>query len=401
MKRPLIHEFLENPLSGPEIEARSFAVIDREAPAHRFSPQEWQIVRRMIHTTGDFSLMENVRFSPDAIPSALAALRNGNSVFADSNMIRSGISLARLQAVCPAYTRARIVCAVNDADVARQARAQGLPRSLFAVQKARPFLGGAIALFGNAPVALLEMNRLIREESVRPALVVAMPVGFVHVRESKEELRSSGIPSITLLGRRGGSPLAVSVIHALCSLADEEGPGKGLSMSLGLTGNGAKRALILLGHGSRATGASDDMERVAMGLKGRLDYEIIAICQMSGKGALFPEVFETCIRQGADRILVLPYFLHRGIHILQDVPRMMRETAARFPGVKVVLGNNLGFDEAIVDIVMKRIEESEPLADIREIQPAPAPVERAGPSRSAGESAGKEKPCDTDLSSLL
>lgn len=219
MKRPAIHDFLANPLSGPEIEACSFAIIDREAPAHHFSADEWEIVRRIIHTTGDFAPMTDVAFSPGAIVSAVAALREGNIIYTDSNMIRSGISLARLKTVNPLYTRERIICYVDNEGVIREAKAQNLPRSLFAVQKAKSHLNGAIALFGNAPVALLEMNRLIIEENIRPALVVAMPVGFVHVRESKEELLSTGIPSITLAGRRGGSPLAVSVIHALCTIA--------------------------------------------------------------------------------------------------------------------------------------------------------------------------------------
>jgi len=226
MKRPSIYDFLASPLNGPEIEARSVEIIDGEAPAHNFTPDQWQIVRRMIHTVGDFSIMDNVRFSPGAIAAAAAALREGKPIYVDSNMIRAGISLARLQRVSPGYSREDLICYVDDGEVARRAQTQNLPRSLLAVQKAKPLLDGAIALFGNAPVALLEMNRLISEENVRPALVVAMPVGFVHVLESKEELMSAGIPFITLSGRRGGSPLAVSVIHALCSLAErrqEEG----------------------------------------------------------------------------------------------------------------------------------------------------------------------------------
>jgi len=78
---------------------------------------------------------------------------------------------------------------------------------------------GAIALIGNAPVALMELSRMIIEEGLRPSLVVALPVGFIHVVESKEELMSLGVPFIATAGRRGGSPLAVSVIHALCGLA--------------------------------------------------------------------------------------------------------------------------------------------------------------------------------------
>jgi precorrin isomerase len=219
---PLIRPFYESPLSGPEIEARSFAIIDQEAPEHRFRPEEWQVVRRMIHTVGDFGIMEDVRFSPEAIIEAIKALRRGSPIYCDSNMIRSGLSLARLRAVCPDYNPEKIICHVADKEVAQEAAEKGWPRSLLAVRKARPLLDGAIVVFGNAPVALLELNRMIMEEALRPALVVAMPVGFVHVLESKEELMALDVPYIALTGRRGGSPLAVSVIHALCGLAEAE-----------------------------------------------------------------------------------------------------------------------------------------------------------------------------------
>lgn len=217
---PLIHDFYASPLSGEEIESRSFAIIDQEAPAHGFSPEEWQVVRRMIHTVGDFGIMDRLRFSPGAVEAAKQALGQGSLIYCDSNMIRSGLSLARLKKVSPDYSPEKVLCYVADQEVAQEAAQKGWPRSLLAVRKARPFLGGAIVVFGNAPVALLELNRMIIEEDLRPALVIAMPVGFVHVLESKEELMSLGVPFIALTGRRGGSPLAVSVIHALCSLAE-------------------------------------------------------------------------------------------------------------------------------------------------------------------------------------
>lgn len=219
-KKPFIHGFYADPKSGQEIEEWSFAIIDREAPPHNFTHDEWQVVRRMIHTTGDFSIMEAVRFSPGAITSAIKALKDSSPIYVDSNMIRSGLSGERLKAVSKDYGPDRIFCHIADEDVARDAREAGLPRSLFAVRKARPILSGCIAVFGNAPVALLELNRMIIEEGIRPALVIAMPVGFVHVIESKEEIMSLNIPYVALKGRRGGSPIVVSVIHALCSLAE-------------------------------------------------------------------------------------------------------------------------------------------------------------------------------------
>jgi precorrin isomerase len=160
-----------------------------------------------------------VKFSDDLVDSAVGALRSGSLIFVDSNMIRSGLSMARLKEVCPKYGPGSVVCYVADDDVADRAREAGLPRSLFAVCKAAPLMNGAIAVFGNAPVALMELSRLIIEEAIRPALVVAAPVGFVHVTESKEELMSLNVPYLAVAGRRGGSPLAVSAIHALCALA--------------------------------------------------------------------------------------------------------------------------------------------------------------------------------------
>jgi precorrin isomerase len=219
LPRALVHELYERPMSGEAIEERSFEIIDREAQAAGFSPPQWEVVRRMLHTTADLGLMECVRFSADALESGVTALRSGSSIFADSNMIRSGLSLARLRKVCPNYGPHSVICHVADADVAEQAREAGLPRSLFAVRKAQSMFHGGIALFGNAPVALMELNRLIMEEGMKPAIVIAMPVGFVHVSESKEELMSLDVPFIAVAGRRGGSPLAVSAVHALCSLA--------------------------------------------------------------------------------------------------------------------------------------------------------------------------------------
>lgn len=220
-RKPLIHSLLERPMSGDDIETRSFEIIDREAPEHSFTAEQWQVARRMIHTVGDPGLAKDIRFSPNAVEAGVDALKKGRPMYVDSNMIRSGLSMARLRRVNPDYDPDRLHCHVADEDVAALAKKEGLPRSLFAVKKAAPLLDGGIAVFGNAPVGLMELNRWIVEDGGKPALVVGMPVGFVHVLESKEELMSLGAPFICIEGRRGGSPLAVSVIHALCSLAED------------------------------------------------------------------------------------------------------------------------------------------------------------------------------------
>lgn len=218
---PLIHALHARPMSGEDIERASFAAIDAEAPAHGFSEGEWAVARRLIHTTADFGLIPDLAFHADAVASGIRALRDGAPIYADANMIRSGLSLARLRAVNPSYGPEHLYAHVGDADVAEEAKRTGLPRSLFAIQKAKHLLHGGIVAIGNAPVALLELNRMIVEEGIRPALVVGMPVGFVHVIESKDELLGLDVPAIALNGRRGGSPLAVATLHALAVLAKE------------------------------------------------------------------------------------------------------------------------------------------------------------------------------------
>jgi len=360
---PFIRRLHATPLSGEEIEARSMEIIDKEAPSHRFNRDEWQVVRRMIHTAGDFGLIEAVRFSPGAVARGVEALRKGRPLYVDSRMIQAGLSIKRLQSVHPGYQASHIVCHVDDGEVFEKAREKGLPRSLFAVQKAKSILDNGLAVFGNAPIGLLEINRLILEEKIRPALVIAMPVGFVHVLESKEELMSLDVPFIALTGRRGGSPLAVAVVHALCKIAGSERDGKTILAKE----ETSHEAILLMGHGSRVPGAGKGMEKVAGRLKEKFGYSRVEICFMSGLEPHFSEALQKCVSQGATKVLVIPYFLHIGVHLLQDIPRMIQKEAEKFPHVKLVLGKSLGFNEGLVDLVDRRIEESKDLCDVRDL----------------------------------
>ena len=363
-RKPKIHDLFATPRNGQMIEALSFETIDREAPSHDFSASQWEVVRRMIHTTGDFSIMESVRFSSDAISAGIKALKAGRPLYVDSNMIRSGLSLARLRRACDRYESSHIHCYVADDGVAHDATRLNLPRSLLAVRKAKSLVDGAIVVFGNAPTALLELNRLIIEESVSPALVIAAPVGFVHVEESKKELLELDVPHIALAGRRGGSPTAVSVVHALCSLAAGGQP------EVKPERPSVERfdAVILLGHGSRVSGADRFMVRVAEGLKKKGRYANVETCNMSRLGPHFEETFEKCVRMGARKVLLLPYFLNEGLHMKLDIPVKMQKVIKRHSYVKLVLGNSLGFDPLLVQLVEKRIEESTTLGDVRNLQ---------------------------------
>jgi sirohydrochlorin ferrochelatase len=132
-----------------------------------------------------------------------------------------------------------------------------------------------------------------------------------------------------------------------------------------------KRAVILIGHGSRAAGADDDMERIAGRLREDADGGIVDLCRMAGHGTSFGEVFERCVRKGAKTVIVIPYFLHFGVHLRQDIPEILREAVMKHPEVRLVLGRHLGYDDALTVLVEKRIAESEALCDIRDLPEMP------------------------------
>ncbi|PTL85631.1 precorrin-8X methylmutase [Vitiosangium sp. GDMCC 1.1324] len=204
---------------GRRIEDESFSIIDREAGPHSYSPGEWQVVRRIIHATADFEFKELVRFSPDALKVGTLALRAGSPVLADVKMILAGLNEERLAAYgCQTH------CFISDADVIAAAREAGSTRAIESMRKAHRLglLSGAIVAVGNAPTALLEVARLVKEEGARPALVVGVPVGFVSAAESKEAVLELPVPYIAVRGRKGGSTIAVSIIHALLMLSAEE-----------------------------------------------------------------------------------------------------------------------------------------------------------------------------------
>lgn len=126
-------------------------------------------------------------------------------------------------------------------------------------------------------------------------------------------------------------------------------------------------AVILLGHGSRVEKAGGDMERVAAILKDRHGFPMVEYCFMSRLPPHFPETLAALVARGATWVLVIPYFLHTGLHIRLDIPEMMQEEAAKYPGLRLQLGGNLGYDDILVELVRKRIDESLGIGDVREI----------------------------------
>jgi sirohydrochlorin ferrochelatase len=128
-----------------------------------------------------------------------------------------------------------------------------------------------------------------------------------------------------------------------------------------------KEAIILLGHGSRVPEAARDMQKIAKRLQEKHGYPMVEFCFMSRLGPHFPEVLEQCVFLGATKVLVIPYFLHMGLHILLDIPRMMQEEVRKYPQVELVFGKGLGYDESLVDLVHRCIENSQEEGDVRNL----------------------------------
>jgi precorrin-8X/cobalt-precorrin-8 methylmutase len=171
-------------------------------------------VRRIIHATADFEVMKTIRFHPQAIAAGVAALKTGSPVYTDTQMLKAAVS-NKLQE----QYGCRAVCLVADGEVRRASAATGMTRSAAAMQAAAASLHRGIVAIGNAPTALFEAIKLSREGVMAPSLIIGMPVGFVGAAESKQALLDAGLVSITMLGRKGGTPAAVATINALMQLA--------------------------------------------------------------------------------------------------------------------------------------------------------------------------------------
>ena len=150
------------------IEKRSFEIIEQELNGRYIPPMEKPIVKRVIHTTADFDYLDNLCFSENAVEKAIEILKKGAVIVTDTNMAKSGINKNAL---------------------------------IYAV--------------GNAPTALIRLDELIKQNVIKPELIIGVPVGFVNVVQSKEVIMNGSIPYIVAKGRKGGSNVAAAICNAL------------------------------------------------------------------------------------------------------------------------------------------------------------------------------------------
>jgi precorrin-8X/cobalt-precorrin-8 methylmutase len=190
----------------------SFAIIDRGVGSHTFSPAEYAIVRRVIHSSGDFEFKDLVQFSPGAIDQALEALRAGIPIVTDVTMVRQGI-----QRLTQATFANPLITALDHNPTA----APGKTRTETGILHCLDQYPGAIYAIGNAPTALLALCEQVDQGQAQPALVIGGPVGFVSVLESKQALAQLLVPQIRVEGHKGGSAVVAAIVNALILLATD------------------------------------------------------------------------------------------------------------------------------------------------------------------------------------
>jgi len=200
-----------NPLNHPILE-QSFAIIDQEIGEHKFTPEEYTIIRRVIHSTADFEFAQLIQFSPDVIASGITAIQNKIPIITDVGMVKQGIT----GMVSKTFGNP-VMAAVEQASVALPGKTR-TETGLLSCYRQFP---EAIYVFGNAPTALLALCAELQQASVKPALVIGAPVGFISVVEAKETLAKTPVPQIRINGRKGGSPVAAAILNALIVLAWE------------------------------------------------------------------------------------------------------------------------------------------------------------------------------------
>ena len=200
---------------GQSIEDESMQIIENEIGDHPYNEQEWPIVRRIIHSTADFDFARDnkIIFHKNAVQSGLNALANRCSIVIDVNGI-----VGLLNKQNPKDYSNNVVCNISEPSIMKAASEAGKTRAQMSMRMAKKDMNGGIVVIGNAPTALLEVMKMIREGITKPALVIGIPVGFVSAVESKEELAQMNIPFITNQGRKGGSPCASAIVNALYKL---------------------------------------------------------------------------------------------------------------------------------------------------------------------------------------
>ena len=210
----------ENTGIGQDIMIRSFRTIERELK-NRAIPldHKWALLHA-IHTTADFDMEQLLYTDPEAVSTLYNAFAEGRikTIITDVTMAASGIRKGALQRL-----GTEVKCYLPDERVAVLAKEKNITRTQAGIRLAVEEHPDALFVFGNAPTALMELCELVRKEKAHPAGIIAAPVGFVHVQESKHMTKPFvHIAKLLVEGRKGGSNLAATLVNSILCYDDAE-----------------------------------------------------------------------------------------------------------------------------------------------------------------------------------
>ena len=203
---------------GQQIMTESFRTISQELSRKDYPLDHLWALLHAIHTTADFEMEKILYTDPGAVETLYKKVKDGTlrTIVTDVTMVTSGIRKGALERL-----GIEAKCYLSDPRVAEMAAQQGITRTQAGIRLAVEEHPDALFAFGNAPTALMELCDLIRKDKAHPAGIIAAPVGFVHVRESKHMVKPfRHIPKIIVEGRKGGSNLAATLCNAILTFDD-------------------------------------------------------------------------------------------------------------------------------------------------------------------------------------
>ena len=211
-------EQTEDVKPGQQIMIESFRTIRGELRRQDYPLDHLWALLHAIHTTADFDMQRILYTDEGAVETLYNKVKDGTlkTIVTDVTMVTSGIRKGALQRL-----GIEAKCYLSDPRVAEMASTQGITRTQAGIRLAVEEHPDALFAFGNAPTALMELCDLIRKGKAHPAGIIAAPVGFVHVRESKHMVKPfRDIPKIIVEGRKGGSNLAATLCNAILTFDD-------------------------------------------------------------------------------------------------------------------------------------------------------------------------------------
>jgi len=202
----------------------SFKKIKESVSLVHLNKIEQKIAIEMIQASGDLSILENLRFSKQAVETGLEALDDDHELYCDTDGVICNLK--------PKYLKNEPLCFINKANVISQAKSNKKTRSMTAVDLWKKHLSGSIVIIGSEPTALFRLIEILEEQDKEhddynlPKLIIVMPVGFTGAIEAKKYLwenrKKLKVPCITLLGTRGGNDLASTVMNCLLKIHSEK-----------------------------------------------------------------------------------------------------------------------------------------------------------------------------------